>query len=45
MLISHKDFSYEVREAQAAEWEPAMEMVWRTFLKFEGKDIEVYVDW
>ncbi len=30
-------FPYEVRWAKAAEWSSAMQMVWRTFLKFEGK--------
>lgn len=29
---------YEVRWARETEWSPAMRMIWRTFLKFEGKD-------
>jgi len=29
---------YEVRWAHESEWAPAMKMIWRTFLKFEGKD-------
>lgn len=29
---------YECRWAKADEWIPAMDMVWRTFLKFEGSD-------
>jgi ribosomal protein S18 acetylase RimI-like enzyme len=28
---------YEVRWAKESEWAPAMEMIWRTFLKFEGQ--------
>lgn len=31
-------FPYTIRWALPEDWEPAMEMVWRTFLKFEGKD-------
>lgn len=27
-----------VRWARESEWAPAMKMIWRTFLKFEGKD-------
>ena len=27
---------YEVRWARAEEWTPAMNMIWKTFLKFEG---------
>ena len=27
-----------VRWAKEEEWAPAMQMVWRTFLKFEGRD-------
>lgn len=38
MLISEKDFSYEIREAREEDWKPAMNMVWKTFLEFEGKD-------
>ena len=29
---------YEVRWAKEDEWAPAMKMVWRTFIKYEGKD-------
>lgn len=29
---------YEIRWADEEEWAPAMTMIWRTFLKFEGKD-------
>lgn len=29
---------YEVRWAHESEWAPAMKMIWRTFLKYEGKD-------
>lgn len=29
---------YEIRWAREEEWSPAMKMIWRTFLKFEGKD-------
>lgn len=29
---------YEVRWARQEEWTPAMKMIWRTFIKYEGKD-------
>ena len=29
---------YELRWAREGEWSAAIRMVWRTFLKFEGKD-------
>ncbi|MBQ2803266.1 MAG: GNAT family N-acetyltransferase [Lachnospiraceae bacterium] len=29
---------YEVRWAKADEWAPAMKMIWKTFMKFEGED-------
>lgn len=29
---------YHVRWARENEWAPAMRMIWKTFLKFEGKD-------
>lgn len=29
---------YEVRWARSEEWAPAMRMIWKTFLKFEGED-------
>lgn len=28
---------YEIRWAQKEEWVPAMDMIWRTFLQYEGK--------
>jgi GNAT superfamily N-acetyltransferase len=30
--------SYEIRWAKEKDWLPAIEMVWQTFLRFEGKD-------
>lgn len=30
--------SYEIRWARAEEWTPTMDMIWKTFLKFEGED-------
>lgn len=30
--------SYEVRWARESDWTPAMRMIWKTFLKFEGRD-------
>lgn len=29
---------YYVRWARESEWAPAMKMIWKTFLKFEGRD-------
>lgn len=29
---------YEIRWARAEDWSPAMKMIWKTFLKFEGED-------
>lgn len=29
---------YEIRWAGADDWAPAMKMIWKTFMKFEGKD-------
>lgn len=29
---------YKVRWARAEEWGPAMEVVWRTFVRYEGRD-------
>lgn len=29
---------YEVRWAKTEEWAPAMKMIWKTFLKYEGED-------
>ena len=34
----NQDFPYEIRWARVEEWEPAMKMIWRTFLKFEAGD-------
>lgn len=30
--------TYQIRWAHDSEWAPAMKMIWRTFLKYEGKD-------
>lgn len=30
--------TYHIRWAYSSEWAPAMKMIWRTFLKYEGKD-------
>ena len=32
------EIPYEVRWATADEWKPAMVMIWKTFLKYEGQD-------
>lgn len=32
------NFSYEIRWAKPEEWSPAMKMIWKTFMKFEGND-------
>lgn len=37
-VMRRTDVFYEIRWARTEEWVPAMDMVWRTFLKFEGKD-------
>lgn len=29
---------YEIRWARTEEWTPAMTMIWKTFMKFEGKE-------
>jgi len=35
----HKsEIPYEIRWAKPEEWSPAMRMIWKTFLIFEGKD-------
>ena len=31
-------FPYKIRWARVEEWDPAMRMIWRTFLRFEAKD-------
>ena len=36
--MSETVIPYEVRWARAEEWAPAMRMIWKTFLKYEGKD-------
>ena len=36
--MSETAIPYEVRWAKADEWAPAMRMIWKTFLKYEGKD-------
>ena len=36
--MSEAAIPYEVRWARTEEWAPAMKMIWKTFLKYEGKD-------
>ena len=36
--MSAEAVEYEIRWARVEDWEPAMKMVWRTFLKFEAAD-------
>ncbi len=36
--MSENVIPYEVRWAKTEEWAPAMKMIWKTFLKFEGED-------
>lgn len=36
--MNNVEFSYEVRWAKVNEWAPAMKMIWKTFMKFEGRD-------
>ncbi len=38
MDIRKMRMPYEVRWARKEEWSPAIKMIWRTFMKFEGKD-------
>lgn len=38
METEERQEPYEIRWAREDEWSPAMKMIWRTFLKFEGKD-------
>jgi ribosomal protein S18 acetylase RimI-like enzyme len=33
-----RDFPYSIRWARVDDWEPAMKMIWRTFLRFEASD-------
>ena len=36
--MNENAISYEVRWAKTEEWAPAMKMIWKTFLKYEGED-------
>ena len=36
--MSEAAIPYEVRWAKTEEWAPAMKMIWKTFLKYEGED-------
>ena len=36
--MTKTNFPYEIRWARAQDWGAAMDMVWKTFLKFEGED-------
>ncbi len=36
--MSDEKIPYEVRWATSDEWKPAMVMIWKTFLKYEGQD-------
>lgn len=36
--MENKMIPYEIRWAKAEEWTPAMTMIWKTFMKFEGND-------
>lgn len=38
MDMRTKEASYQVRWAKREEWKPTMEMIWKTFMKFEGND-------
>lgn len=38
MKTGENRLPYEIRWAKEEEWSPAMRMIWRTFLKFEGSD-------
>lgn len=38
MMDNTLGMSYEIRWARENEWAPAMQMVWRTFLEYDGKD-------
>lgn len=33
-----KRMPYQIRWARRNEWVPAMEMIWKTFRKYEGRD-------
>lgn len=36
--MSDKQTPYEVRWARQEEWNPAMTMIWKTFMKYDSKD-------
>lgn len=36
--MCNSEVPYEVRWAKKEEWKPAMVMIWKTFLKYEGAD-------
>ncbi len=36
--MKNRVIPYEIRWAKAEEWAPAMKMIWKTFMKFEGED-------
>lgn len=36
--MSETVIPYEVRWAKVEEWAPAIKMIWKTFMKFEGED-------
>ncbi len=38
MRTETADMAYEIRWAREMEWVPAMQMIWRTFLKYDGID-------
>lgn len=38
MMDNTLGMSYEIRWARESEWAPAMQMIWRTFLRYDGKD-------
>lgn len=38
MMENTMGMSYEIRWARESEWAPAMQMIWRTFLRYDGKD-------
>ena len=37
-VTDHENFPYEIRWMKPEEWDETMEMVWRTFMKFEAVD-------
>lgn len=38
MNVRLRRMPYEVRWARQDEWTPAMRMIWRTFIKYDGRD-------